>query len=523
LKKNLIPFLLIAAVEGLSFGPCILHRGFYCDDWMFLYNDFLSEGIWDAFRRMAQGGFWVRPVEILHYPLFYSLGLPHPVIAQAMLLALKIAEGCLFFRLLDRLLGWRELALWATFLALAYPNRSATHLWFANSPQGVSVVLVLISMLLHESWTRNRKGLWLAGSAACYLSALLSYESITFAPLLLGAGLAVRAAYAGTPWKKALLSAAKDLLPYGACALAALLWMWAGVSLLLRQPNPKPLFFSLKSILAVYVSGLACLTNRPLGVCIQNVPLAFRHFPPLGILLLAAGVLTVVYWSGADASADDARGADGEAVRKRALRIAAAVGAATFVGAYAPYGLSRHLYLPAVGVIMDRLNGVGAWSAGIFLAAGLAALFRARFAAGRSVLFLILVSFTWTNAFVCLQWAVAWETQRSILANVSGQVHALPAASTVILAGAPRLVGGAPVFTESWDFDEALKIVSGRRDLSGRVVGRRMRFEKDFVAERPGAAHWPRTEEWRYPYRNLYLYRHDKRVLKKLDGPPASG
>lgn len=504
------PFLLLVAAECLSFAPFIHHRGFYADDWIFLHNGFASEGIWDAMSRLAQGGFWARPVEILHYPLFYSLGLDHPLAAQALLLLLKVAEGWLLFKLLERLLGRSELALWAALLALVFPNRSATHLWFANSPQGVSLVLGLAALLLHESWLRTRDRRRLAGGLACYLVALLNYESIAFAPLGLGAALAARETAAGLPWRKACLRAARDLLPLGACLGAGLLWMWGGAALLSGQANPKPLQLSLASVLEVYAAGLACLTTRPLMLCVTTARTAARYLPAPGIFLWAAGILGVAHAAvGAKATPGDKSGP---------MKIAAAFAAAIFIGAYAPYGLSRHGYLPDVGGIMDRINGVGAWSAGLGLAALLALLPSAGLR--RAALALLLGAFTWTNAFTSLQWAVAWETQRAVLAGVSRRARELPASAMVILAGAPLRIGGAPIFTESWDFDYALKLVSGRADLSGRVAGARLRFEKDCVAEAPGAAHWPTTEEWRYPYRDLFLYRHDKGTLETLDGPP---
>lgn len=514
MKKSHSALLLLAAAELLSFGPFIAHRGFYADDWIFLYNGFHAGGVAPAIRALAGGSFWARPAEIVEYPLLYAAGLSHPALDQALLLLLKIAEGWLLFLLLERLLEWRSLALAAALLALTYPDRSATHLWFANAPQSLCLVLTLGSLLLHERWIRTRRAGTLAGGMACYLAGLLSYESAAFAPLILGAGLAARAMLSGSSARKTLASVAKDLFPYAAVFAAALLWMWGGASLLTGSPNPKPLQFDPAAVVDVYWSAILAMTAVTFRLVARSAPRAVHYFP-LPYLLAGGAIFGL--------AAILPREEPEPAARRRSLLIACAVGAAAFVAGYAPYGLSRHPYLPDVVGLMNRVNAVGAWSGGIFLAAALAALLPGKTAARRAVLACVLAAFTWTNAFACLQWAIAWQAQRGILANVVPRVRALPPGATVVLAGAPSRFGGAPVFTESWDFDDALKIAAGREDLSGRVAGPRLRFETEAVVESPDAAHWPRAEDWRYPYRDLYLYRADRDVLERLDGPPARG
>jgi hypothetical protein len=90
----------------------------------------------------------------------------------------------------------------------------------------------------------------------------------------------------------------------------------------------------------------------------------------------------------------------------------------------------------------------------------------------------------------------------------------------IILTDVPIKVGGTPVFTESWDFEYALRMTSGRRDISARVDRWRIRYEKDYVAETPDSSQWPLTDEIHYPYRNLYLYDYGKNALERLSGPP---
>lgn len=515
MRKALPVLLLLAAAELISYGPFIAHRGFCADDWIFLYNSLHAGGLAGAVRNLAAGGFWARPAEILEYPLLYAGGLSHPALDQAFLLLLKIVEGGLLFLLLERLLEWRALAFAAAALALTYPDRSATHLWYANAPQSLCLVLTLVSLLLHESWIRTRRSGELAAGLACYLLGLLSYESAAFAPLILGAGLAARGIASGRPARKALVSAARDLLPYAAALGAGLLWMWGGAALLSGQSNPKPLQLSLSAAAAVYWSAALAMTRDTVLLCAKAAPLAAAHLSRP--LMLAAGALFA-----AAVFRPREEPAPAAAPRRKSLTVAAALGAAAILAGYAPYGFSRHPYLPDVLGIMNRINAVGAWGAGILLAAALAALFPRRALARRAALVLLLAAFAWTNAVMCLQWALSWQTQRGILAGVAPPARALPPGSLVVLAGAPERFGGAPVFTESWDFDDALKLATGRDDLRGRVAGPRMSFAPDAVVESPDAAHWPRAEDWRYPYRNIYLYRADRGTLERLDGPPAS-
>ena len=98
----------------------------------------------------------------------------------------------------------------------------------------------------------------------------------------------------------------------------------------------------------------------------------------------------------------------------------------------------------------------------------------------------------------------------------------MPRSAMVILTDTPIKVGGVPVFTESWDFENALRMTSGRDDLSARVDRWRIRYEKDYVVEQPDSSQWPRTEEAHYPYRNIYLYDYNDNLLRRLTGPPQA-
>src|SRR6185436_8808040 len=100
------------------------------------------------------------------------------------------------------------LAAAAACLALAYPVRLTTHLWYANSPQQLAILLLLASLLCHERWMRERGPILLAGSLAAYATSVLAYESTAFMPVLL---VAVRSK---APLRRSAIDAARNLWPY---------------------------------------------------------------------------------------------------------------------------------------------------------------------------------------------------------------------------------------------------------------------------------------------------------------------
>lgn len=510
LVKRLPILLAIAATELLSYGYFINHRGFYADDWIFLYQSFSAGGLWRAMALRASQGGWSRPLEILHYPIFYSLFGLHPFLYQLLLILLKIAEGWLLFMLWERLFGRRGLAAAAACLALAIPVRLSTHLWYANSPQQLSIVLLLASLLAHASWIRSRKPPLLLASLSLYLLSVLSYESTSFMPLILGAALAANSIKSGKRFGRAIAQALRELSPYGYVFIVALLWARVGSKVLLGTPTLNPVDISPGRFVLVFARGLSCLTLDCIRLCLHALPLAAHYLTPWIIAIVVIASLALGFTWRTDPEKDPP-----------GISSVAAVSAVAFMAAYLPYAFSQHLYLPQLNGIMDRVNGLGAWSSSLFWAAGISALAKRHRLLARASFGLLLAIFGLTNVFTCLQWAVAWETAHGALARAAEKAAPLPPSSTVILAGVPVKIGGAPVFSEGWDFEDALRIASGRTDLRGKVADR-LRFDKDYFAEQPSAAYWPRTEEWRFPYKDVFIFDASKDSFYPLFGPPKA-
>ena len=448
------PFLLLFLAELAGFGIWAHRLGFYHDDWVFLEKCVRGAGFWGAVGDFAEGGYWSRPLEILHFPLLHALGGLKPFPYHAALLALDLAQASLFFVLLKRLLDAPRLALLAACFFVLHPSRFATHVWMASSPQALALALVMASMVLYLKWMDSRSLRWLFLSQALYLGGFLSYESGAFLPFMLFGGLAARYHRAGLGWKRSLRDAAAAMIPFGLTLAAGLAWQIFGASAL-QGANPKTLAPSLTRGLKVFGAGFECLTNRALHVCWKLAPTAWLE-ASWG-LRLAWGACTVVIagWLGGRPAAEGVGGA---------VRPALAAAAAGFFAAYLPYAVSAD-YSPQVFGLMSRTNAAGAFAGALALAAGLAA-FADRVRLQRSVLLVLVGAFTWANWGQARQWTRSWEIQKDIMTRLAPKADRLPPGSMIFLC-APRETGTAPVFDAHFSVSGALRLSSGRLDLSG--------------------------------------------------------
>lgn len=502
--------LLLAAVELLSFGLFADRAGFYHDDWTFLESMSRAEGFWDSARRLSAVSGWNRPVLLLLFPAFHFLGGLDPVVYQMLLLLLEVLQGWLFFILLDALLGDRRMALTAASLFLIYPNHAVTHVWFANSPQSFALTAVLASLVAYQRWLESRRRRWLAASLAAYMAGALCYESVVFLPLLLGGGLIARRLVDGSSARLAALESARDMAPYLPALLAVVLWQRLGTRVFFGEAPLKGVALSLRHVLEVMKAGFGCITYQAVRLCLRTAIPAWQELPRAVLLLWAPFTAALT----AALVATPSRGGARSPVR---IALGAALGG--FIAANLPYALSDNYWPGYVGV-MSRTSALGALSGGLLIAAGAAALQERVAVARPALLAAVIGAFTWCNWHTAWQWTLSWRLQGNILKLVERKVRALPGPATILLAGAPRNINvqrnEVVVFDASWDFNSALKLTTGRTDLSGDVVSPRMRFTRDgVVVESSGYASPPR------PYKDLYLYRYDRDELMKLDKPPS--
>lgn len=490
--------LLLTVVVGLrAFSPWL---GFYHDDWFFLERVDSAGGLWGAIKYFAIAGMWNRPVEIVQIPLTFWLAGLHLAVGQVLLGLLECAEAWLIFRLVERLTRSRGAALLCAALIALHPARFVVHVWLSISPLWFAHVFLLLSLLAHLDWIERGRPGRLAASQTLYLASVLCYESAAFLPLMLaGARLA-----AGRLSKERVLTEARLLAPYLATLAAALAWQRVVGPWLFAAANPKTLGLSPLHFVKAYLRGLECVTTRPFDGMRRSLPELINSWPA-GLALAWAAATALLTWALAPSRE-----------RPEVPRVLLGAGLAVWLGAYLPFAVSGD-YSPQFFGIMARTNGTGVLAGGLWIAALLLWGASRRRAPAAAALSVMIGGFLLTDWQFAREWAMSWSAQKGILARCAAKVSGVPGPAAVLLKGAPTAYRHAAVFDAFWDFDSALKLAAGRKDLKGNVVSPRLSFEEDKVVERSNG-----QSMWEHPYRNLYVYDAAKDELRRQEGPSAS-
>lgn len=504
-------FLSLAAIEIFGRRLHIFSTGYYLDDWWEMWLAAQSS-LGAAIKAYANVGYLDRPLNMILLVLLHRASGPldplRAMLAQAALAALEIAEAWLFFRVLERLTRWRSLAFVAAGILLLFPDRAGIHYRVTLLCLHFSLVLVLASLLEHLRWMKMGGWRALMSSQALYLLAMLFYELPMLMPLLIAGGAAARGAAEGKSRRDLLWEAARCLAPYGVALLVVITWKWVGIRAIWGTANMKTsvLSPSWSNAVKVFAAGLGCTSLWVLSFCAVRLRDALAELRWLWLPLpFFAAWLTALL-----------RPSHDDRPSELAPAIAATIGAAggCFIGSYAPFVLSD-AYMPYVNGIMSRLNSTGAWSGAMLLALGVSYCAGALAdATGRRARFLsfvpavVFAAFVWTSWTESAAWARAWRLQKVILGEilsagveVSGG-HPKP----VILTGAPRFIHGAPVFEGDYDLTPALRLLSGRRDVSGMALSGRMKAAgREMVEEYRG-----KTIR-RLPFDDVVVYDHRTR------------
>jgi hypothetical protein len=504
-RTLIVPLLLLALVEIVCFGVFSARLGFYHDDWTNLERLANAGGLWGGVKFYSHVTL-ERPLSMIEYPVLFALGGMHPLRYQLFYVFAEILEGWLLFILLDRLLLWRELALLASALVLIFPTHSVTHVWFSSAGMIITVDLVLISMIFHQRWIQSRRAMDLAAGQFFYLLGAFNYEIAVFLPFLLAGGLAGRSMSQGRRASDAALDFVKSFWFFGASLAVALLWERAIVSLVLKR-NPRLAAFSPAHALKAYLAGLECVANRATDVCAKMMPVAWHGLGVCGVLAAAAFAAVWALLLARQASPEQ-----GQA--RQALWTGLGAFAGAFIGGCAPFAASID-YLPMVYGVMSRTNGVISISGGLLWSVGLAALALRSRKTAAAALAAIVFCMTFGDWGYSVQWARSWRVQNEILARCAPRAAGLPNGAVVLLQGFPISLepGGALVFGAHWDAGSALRLTTGRKDLSADVVPPATQYLEDKVALVFDAA---TTRP--YSYHNLFLYDYEKDSLWRLDG-----
>ena len=500
--------LALAVVALVTFGTQARRLGFYLDDWVMLERLLGASGWWDGVRSLAQTNFAFRTLSLVVFPTWYACFGSNPAGWQASLVVLDWALAWLLYLWLRDWLRAERPALVAAALALMLPICPSSHYWITNLSQRLALPLAVGALILHRRWLQDRdpRRLWLA--LGTYAASLLLYESGAFFPGVQAAAYFVGLRQAGKETKDAAKKTALDVLAPFAAALAAaaawrLLYPW-----LFGHGFPVGLSLSPASVFRNYFAAAVSWGPELVSLC-RRVSIVWRAF-----FTDAEKILWLLFTLGGAAALS--RVSD-EKPSGRGLLVGAAIAASGFVFAYLPFALSG-AYEPQVVGILSRVNAAGVLFLGVALACALEAL--ALWADGRgwgkagawgraALLACMIGPFTWTNWYIGGTWAEAYKIEESILSGIRDWLAKLPDIHTIVLQEAPSNYSGAEVFSAHWGFDAALRIRSGRKDVTGMIVQPTMRTEKrglvDYAFDPPHVA----------PYDGMLLYHVPSGQMKR--------
>ena len=473
----------------LCFGPHLATTGFYLDDWPSLSRA-MPQGHPDFFasiRAFAVGGFWLRPVEILHYPLLITIGGLSPWRYRLMGLILEWALGGFIFLFLRRLSGSAYLALWAAGLALIYPTHRSTHIWMTNSVPVAAFVLVFLSLWAHLKWRDTRRNIWRVAALGAYGLSLLEYEAAAFLPAALWAGRAAGDWADGSSLSDALKKGGFEMRGFIGVLFAALIYKSWVVPMFSAEPS-RDVVIRFSHLFKVFSAALSVSTVETVSLAFDSVKRSGGEFGPvLWALLLPASY-------GLSRALDAGR--DKEKGLRRAAIVLTAVAAAVFVCGYMPFFFTG-MYTPRMYGVMNRVNLAGGLSLGMLCAAGFSLI---RFGPKTRALIGTLVI---SVCAVChwdggLQWTKAWAMQKEIIGDIREQLP--PGPATVVIVSAPPWIHRAPVFKTDYDVTHALWMATGRRDIRGNFA-----FAGRLEPQGMYVLNGDKIEK-RYPYENLYAY-----------------
>lgn len=441
-------------IELGAFGFFGRGIGFYHDDWVLLEQMSALPSFWARVRAL----YWLstRPLDMLLYPVLYSLAGMNTLGQHLLRMAVEFVSAFLFYLLLARTTRLRGFSLASAALALLIPNHEVIHFWFGIACESWATALMFGSLLCHLDWLETKSRGRLAASLALYLMSVLLYEALALFPLALAAALAARELADGGSREAAAKKGLRALLPYGPVLAGALLWQRVGSAVLAGTPNTKTMGFSPSHMVRVFWVGFECIFNRVVHMCTLSLSRAAKTFSwgiwALGVVLSAGGAWLLRH--GLD---------EGD---RRDAAVAGAFGAAAFVAAYAPYAFTAD-YMPQMFGVMSRTNAGGAWPGGMLFAALALAAGRRKFLALWALVFV----FTATDWYRALPWARSWTVQQQIMRAMQIHSAALPKGATVLLTNFPSSIEGAVVFQASYDFNGALHVATGRTDLTGDIYG----------------------------------------------------
>lgn len=445
----------------LGFGVGLPTLGFYVDDWTQMLGmltaipDQSLPGLIKGFDNVY---FYLRPLNLIYYPLTYWIGGFETWRYQLMYLAMDTAGAVFLYHALYRASGNRQLSFLTACLYILYPNHGGARFW--NNQIHPSHLFFGAAMYFYSRWLTERKAWLTATYVVLLLLSGLNYEA--YVPLCLFAPFlgTLRATQDGRPWRKGLWTALVDAWPVYATTLAVLAY---NVAIQKAYPNTisRGLIFEPAFAWKVVGRGIECSTTAIFHLLAKILPTALREMAAalaLGALPAAALMTWLVFLR--PAPRKDASGAG---------RVWLVGGVVLLVAGYLPYAFSADRYVPHIFDNQNRINAASSLGAAMLLALGLDLMRKAAWA--RAALFAVLAVFMTINWYTINEWGAARTIQMDILAGVRSHLSEVGEGPAVVTLDAPTHHGitVAPVFPIDVEFDRALRMLV-RKDLRGSIT-----------------------------------------------------
>lgn len=445
----------------LGFGLALPTLGFYVDDWtqmLGLLTAIPDQSLPGLIKGFDNVYFYLRPLNLIYYPLTYWIGGFETWRYQFMYLAMDTAGGVFLYYALLRASGDRRLSFLTACLYILYPNHGGARFW--NNQIHPSHLFFGAAMYFYARRLTERKT-WLTSSyVVLLLLSGLNYEA--YVPLCLFAPFlgTLRATYDGRPWRKALWTALVDAWPVYATTLGVLAY---NVAIQKVYPNTisRGLIFEPAFAWKVIGRGIECSTTAIFHLLAKILPTAVREMGAslvLGALPAAAFITWLTHLR--PTPREDARGAG------RVWLVGSVV---LLVAGYLPYAFSADRYVPHIFDAQNRINAASSLGAAMLLALGLARIRKAALA--RATLFAVLAVFMTINWYTIHEWGAARTMQLDILAGVRRHLPEVGEGPAIVTLDAPTHHGitVAPVFPIDVEFDRAVRMMV-RKDLRGSIT-----------------------------------------------------
>lgn len=521
-------------VELLTFLPIMPRIGYYLDDYAtlaflhFAPHDSISSTLFSYFINDSR--VLIRPVEVLHYGLIYSLFGEGSYAFHLINVGFEIMAAFLFYLVLKRLIGSPPVALAAALFFLLHPGHDSSHYWVICSSLSLSMLFFLTSfwsaLKALDSNSPGLRCLWQVLSFCAFTLGLFNYETIL--PLCATTIMSVFA----LQLKQSEGTLFQRLRPALAACLAPIVLALVGGGLLISFLKFGVPFFGKgydhaavldpALMLSTIMAGLKInLSLEPIQFFYKQAQACLLDFSASEKWRLAGAVAVMLLGVSAAAVGSNpavvSQASKGERTTFLSPVELLFVGFLSVLASYTIFGLS-HDHFPTLVTLVNRINGGASFAVSMMFSALMLLLLRclvwsagARVQGANGRTAIAVAVFSLVNAAICSfflladwgmakPWMVSWQTQKHIHQKMKEAVPLLPTDASLLLINCPRYVMWAPVFDGVWDFQNLLRVTSNRSEITGNVVSDRLSITREGLVDVSYG-----FECGKYPFASLYV------------------